>query len=309
MTEETSERSGIQEAVMSNKSRSFLRRAVCWLFRHPVRHYVIFSLSLFHGMAVYFYVQTVDPDTYRKWWTTDLRVTPKWRYGYFQEYHGAHLCKARNLPEAVPKPRTEDEELSDKELTAAMMRQLDDFPRKAWSETLFFAGLVGFIFWLGPWLWRKLAPPGKRPVWAVCLAALLWMLGWALTLSPFLISNYGASLYTTYAGPGALVYSGPYPGLVSGLGGETLSYRPILEVICLFPLLFVEATRIGNWLPASTLPFLLVAGLMFCGILGAIVGLVRWLWIWADLRLQASLAPADQHAPESSENEEHKEGV
>lgn len=306
---------------MSNKSKSLLRRAMRWLFRHPVRHFAILWLALLHGGMVHFHVEPLEPDLYNQW-ATDIRVTPHWRYGYVSGYHGAHLCKARNVPEAAPEPLADDDarpkiglielmtpqdEQHDKALAEAMTRDLDSFPARAWGETLFFAGLMGFAFWLGPWLWRRLAPPGERPAWAVCLAALLWMLGWALALSPFLIFDYGASLYTTYAGPGALVYSGPHPGLPTGLGGETLTYRPLLETICLFPILCVGATGIGNWLPENASPALLVAGLIFCGLLGAIVGLIRWLLIWDALRQQALCVSADHGESEGAENAEHKE--
>jgi len=59
-------------------------------------------------------------------------------------------------------------------------------------------------------------------------------------------------------------YSSPYPGLITGLSGETITYRPLLESASIIPMIVVEATGLGRCLPEMTAGlFVWISGVLF----------------------------------------------
>ncbi|MCX5813029.1 MAG: hypothetical protein NT178_10855 [Proteobacteria bacterium] len=231
------------------------------ILKRPFIMITIAFLVLVHGGSTYLQVPIIASAEYSRN-AFDLSVTAKWRYGYVVEHHGAFLVKARNIPETVPYL---DPGLSeDKELASAMSRKLETYPLRAALEALFYSFLVGYALFLVPWLRSKFAAKNSRYSHGTLFEGAVWALGWTLACLPLICFGYGSSLFSTWAGPGASGYSGPYPGLITGLSGETITYRPLLEGASIIPMIAVEATGLGRCLPEMTMGlFVWISGVLF----------------------------------------------
>jgi hypothetical protein len=170
-------------------------------------------------------VKLVDSADYRES-GTELRVSRKWRYGFLRGQHGAFLVR---VPLASEPPRAG--QLPDSEVYDYMKSDLANLPRTTFLESGFYLALGSYLVALAPWVLRRLAPGGTRK----------WVFGGglgvgfgALFLAPQFFLGYGASAFSTYVGPGALSSSGPYARLTF-ICAETVSYRPLLELVLLGP--------------------------------------------------------------------------
>ena len=238
------------------RSLSFRKRPGLWL--------LVLWLAVMYGIGLYSKVMPVEAKFYRAD-ASEIRATARWRYGYVCMHHGAELVRTRNTPAArTPEPQEPD---SDPDLLTAMTRELDSVPRKAAGEGLLYLTFLAYVAVLAPWCRARVAPTDARAWWRIVFEGMLWAAGWAMVLLPLVVGNYGASLYTTWAGPGALSWSGAYPGMVTGEAGETVSYRAFVEAVGIFPVLFGGLTgldRLVEDLPMGTA----------LGALGAIGGCV-----------------------------------
>lgn len=236
---------------------------------HAMRGFLIFYVVLFYVIGVATEVQTVPAKDYGNM-AAEIRVTARWRYGYVCGHHGAFLVKTRNAPDF--KPLVQDGR--DSELDQAMLDALWAFPKKSVLEALFLGIVLAYVFVLVPRLRRNMNT--RYPSWhsAALREEAFWIIGWALFLGPLLLFGYGASLYSTWAGPGALSYSGPYLGMLTGQGGGTIAYRALLELAGVLPCLAVRPFWFGSQLDnMSVAQYLWVAGIVFWGEVGAVVGL------------------------------------
>lgn len=232
------------------------------ILKRPLFLITIVWIATIHVGYTYFQVPMIASAEYYSRNAFDLSVTAKWRYGYVVGHHGAHLVKAYNTPEAVPhiNPGSSD----DKELVSTMSHKLDTYPLKAALEALLYSFLVGYAFFLMPWLINKFAPKSSVYSKMILFVCAIVALFWTLACLPLLCFGYGSSLFSTWEGPGASGYSGPYPGLPTGLSGETISYRPLLEMASFFPLIAVEVTGLGRCLPEMTIGlFVWISGVLF----------------------------------------------
>jgi hypothetical protein len=225
----------------------------------------IVPITFFHGSSTYLTVQRISPEEYSRY-ASDLSVTAKWRYGYIVPHHGAHLVKAPT-PETVPHlDRGSSGDSDDKEIFSAMSHELDTYPLKAALEALLYSFLVGYAL-LALWLRDKFAAKSSGYSRRILFEGAIWALGWTLACLPLLCFGYGSSLFSTWEGPGALSYSGPYPGIITMIPGETISYRPLLETasaISMISKIAVEATGLGRFLPDVTISqFVWIWGVLF----------------------------------------------
>lgn len=240
-------------------------------FSHVQGGFLVFFVICFYVVSVTTEVQTVPAEDYRRM-ANEIRVTESWRFGYALAHHGAFLVKTRNSPDFKPVER----DGLDSELDQAMAASLRAFPKKSVLEALFYGIVLAYVIGLVPWLRRSFNR--RYPSWisAALREEVYWIGGWTLFLGPLLLLGYGESLYTTWAGPGALSYSGPYLGLPTGQGGETLAYRTLLELACLFPCLAVRPFWFGDLLESMRVAqYLWVAGIVFWGEVGAVVGVCK----------------------------------
>jgi hypothetical protein len=242
------------------------------------------------------------PEKYDKAYVVDLKFTPKMRYGYVQGLHGAVLVKTENRitqlssPEEVGIASTGQEgnklesdivPILDPEFESgsneaaigvreAMLTELDLVPVKTALEIMLYLGAFSIVFW-GPRRIEKtnfLSPctPFRRDLFAGCLC---WAISiWVLTM-PLLLLHYGPPLFSTWVGPGAMVYStGIQPHSFGP--GMTVSYRNLIEAILFFPTAFFMSTTetIPKWVQYYLLHVLFVP--CFYAMQG---GLFRALWL------------------------------
>lgn len=242
-----------------------------FMTKHPFFCLLAVLIVVYHAGAAYLKVSEIPPSEYARY-AMDLRITEKHRYGYVVPHHGAILVRTANTPEAGY-PKYED---PDPEVTAIMLRELRWYPAKAIIEAVFYALIIGYIFFWARWLQRQIVPPDSNLAWLMAFGALFWIGGWTLATCPLQAFSYGESIFTTWAGPGALSWSGPYFGAPTGLAGETISYRPMLELGCLFPAFFMGATGLARLLPDLPMATAIwVYGTVFFGLVGALTAYVK----------------------------------
>ncbi len=245
-----------------------MRIALKALLKRPLFLLSVALLAIGHGGAVYLQVAEIQPEEYRRH-ALDLSVTGKWRYGYVNGHHGAYLVKADNVPES--QPPHDSEPRNDDELAAAMSHKLKTYPMKAALETLFYAFLVGYAGAV-PWFRERFMPKTAGCGRKMLFDGVAWAVGWTCVSLPILSLGYGASMFTTWGGPGAAGYSGPYPGLITGLPGETISYRPFLEFTSALPLMAVMSSGMATLLSGLSVgPGIWISGMMFYGIAGMLI--------------------------------------
>jgi hypothetical protein len=179
---------------------------------------------------------------------TFLKDDAPWRYGYVHGIHGAILIKA-GIPVAVGVKAKADQGTRDPAFTAEMndymRRELESLPSLAVYEGLFYFSWALLLRFAMPPLFRRLAGGQPSPRRKATVSAILTLMTVGYLLGPMVVTCYGASAYSTWAGPFAMAWSGPYlpPTLWSG---ETISYRPVLEV-ALLPMMFLLGRLGGGW--------------------------------------------------------------
>lgn len=179
---------------------------------------------------------------------TFLKSDAGWNYGYVHGIHGAILIRASASP-AVGEARTAEEDGYSseyrKERDDYMLAELAALRSLAIYEGLFYLSWVLLLRFALPPTFRKLAGAAPSPRRKARAMAVMTGLAMGYLLLPRIAAGYGCSAYSTWAGPYAMSSSGPYlpPTLWPG---ETISYRPVLE-IALLPM--VAVVRSGGWLP------------------------------------------------------------
>lgn len=234
---------------------------ICWL---PV-----VLIGFLHALGILGKVCNIPPRTYGQF-AEEICVTERWRYGYVCGHHGAVLVKTRNVPGA--KPAVQAGGVA--ELSQAMLIELRSYPQKSVLEALLYGAILAYalvlITHLRNWL------NARSRIWSLALLreAAFWAGGWTLFVAPLLWLDYGASMYTTWVGPGYLSWSGPYLGTFTGVAGETVSYRPLLEIWSALPVLVVRPDWLRLVMPAMNMAqYIWLAGAVCWGLVGAMVGL------------------------------------
>jgi hypothetical protein len=206
-------------------------RAARQMFRRRLKAFIVLALLLTALQSFFLFMKVLElpPPTYSRH-AVDLQVTPGWRYGYARGWHGAVLVKAVNSAQAVPLTPFDSVEIAD-----AMARELEMVPWKFFGELLFYIGLLAFVLFVPRRLAHGLSLSGrKRRIMPMYMG--LWAAAWIVFLLPLLAGGYGASIFSTWEGPGALSCSGPYP-MMTATPADTVSYRPLLEAGAMWPLI------------------------------------------------------------------------
>ena len=206
----------------------------------------------------------------------ELKITPRWRYGYVRSWHGAVLVKARNGPGLKGLSRKSQPYVPDAETFAIMQRQLKRLPTKAGLEAALYLVIIAYVFYV--WGWLKLGLLTERPTRIRVLGAeiLGWTVLWLIIALPLLLWGYGTPLFSNCLGPGALSSSGIFLGAGPAFS-STVSYRGLLMVVAPFLLLGAElACRVASFFPQITEGVVLwLSGLIAFATLGLSLGLYR----------------------------------
>lgn len=212
-------------------------------------------------------VQYVEPHLYASE-ATEVRITREWRYGFIRTYHGARLVRTPNIR---LEPLEHPPELEG--LSAAMRNELSLVRLKLSLESAFYLLLLIYVFWGGPWIAGWIQGRTSKLSWYLVCVGLLWALGWTIVASPLLLAGYGEPIYSTWAGPGAMSYSGPYFGQPSFGNGVTISYRSFFEVVAPnISAMAITASGLNKHLPnMSATVYLWLLGIGFYGILGVVL--------------------------------------
>ena len=182
----------------------------------------------------------------------ELKVTPKWRYGYVQLWHGAVLVKARNLDQPATYGRLAPTAGPEPGIAAIMRRDLDALPGKAALEACLYLALLAYVFFGWGWLKRGLLAQGRTRGRLLMAHVSGWLGFWLIAGAPLLLWGYGTPLFTNCMGPGALSSSGIYLGRVPAYS-STVSYHFLLAALapaCLIPLIPISLAL--AWLPKFT---------------------------------------------------------
>jgi uncharacterized membrane protein (DUF485 family) len=232
---------------------------------------VVIAIIQYYFLSVK--VHEVEPTTYSKH-ATDLQVTPAWRYGFAMGYHGATLIKTNNVPEAEPI----HVQGGDNKVHEIMARELKLAPIKTISESVLYLVLLSLALFAPHWLAAKLLRRRRSYLGNRLIVFFVAITGWTIAIFPLLFFNYGTSVYTTWVGPGALSYSGPYYN-VSFEQGDTISYRSFVDAPALYPaVLTLAVMKLGHYFPHLTVKmFLWIAGSWFYGVIGLLMGTARFL--------------------------------
>jgi hypothetical protein len=226
---------------------------------------VFLYLTLLHAGPGWFRVVNIPPEKYQQSGAVDLKITPELRYGYVSAQHGAFLVKTQNGAAFTSYQPNNDYEKIEFDW---MKKDLESYRRRANLEAVFYGTVWAYAFVLIPWLRWKIQ--GIRWPGRTILRGLFWAGGWVLIATPLILLDYGASLYTTWNGPGALSWSGPYFGTVTGFNAETISYRTFVELTGA-----PAASALINWVPdglaLSTRDYVFWSGILFYGMLGCIL--------------------------------------
>jgi hypothetical protein len=211
------------------------------------RWFILLAVATITWLQLHFLsVRVIQTDGWPET-ATFLKADNGRNYGFVHGIHGAILIQSTSAPPEGGAPPGEDSMYSPefrKELSDYMVEELAGLPRLAAYEGLFyFSWILLLRFGLRP-AFRKLARPeasSKRKARAVAAVTCLAL---AYLLLPYMTFCYGSSAYSTWAGPYAMSSSGPYlpPTLWPG---ETISYRPVLEIV-LLPM--VALGRNAGWL-------------------------------------------------------------
>jgi hypothetical protein len=206
----------------------------------------------------------------------EIKLTPKWRYGYVKLWHGAVLVKARNRDieaEEIWKIPPEGPEL---DVAAAMHQELAAFPIKAVLEVFLYVSLLAYVFFGWGWLKQALLAKGHSRGRLLMAHVLGWLGLWLIAGAPLLLWGYGTPLFTNCVGPGALSASGIYLGQAPAYS-FTVSYHYLLAALAPVCLIFLAPISFALvWLPGITEGQVLwLGGLLFFLSIGLMRALLR----------------------------------
>ncbi len=227
-----------------------------------------------HWMALSQKIRAVEPAAYRSR-AVDLKVTPKYRYGYCWSWHGAVLIKTVNVegasPEVLdgehpfdfyPDKRSPDECLAhngrapglspdeqraflqESSVDVIMKDELSLVPLKFTLELALYIVMLMYAFFGVRWMRHRLHDDRSRNFDQCTFTALAWMVFWILVFLPLGLYRYGYPVYSTWEGPGALI-SSTIPFKMSSGSGLTVSYRHVIEFFSMYPLMFLDLVYKG----------------------------------------------------------------
>ncbi len=186
---------------------------------------VLGALALAQCIALLHAVRPVSPERFAS--AAHLRVIGGWQIGFLRGQHGAWLVRTPATVSATSATGGPNASL-----IPEMLEALDSLPRKAALEGILFSLLFLMAFVGFPALVRRPLVANLSPfLQRVISAGLGAVVGMAL-FSPYLLLGYGASAFSNWVGPGAYSSSGPYL-TVTGISGETVSYRTVVEAAAL----------------------------------------------------------------------------
>lgn len=227
------------------------------------------------GLFFHLHIPEVKPE-YFALEAVKLKITPKWRYGYVQLWHGAGLVKTRNGSGLKGSSGWIQPDEADAKISAIMRRELKSLPTKAGLEAALYLVIIGYVFYV--WDWLKLALLTERPTRKRLLGAeiLGWTLLWLIMALPLPLWGYGTPLFTNCLGPGALSSSGIFLGAAPAFS-STVSYHCLLVGLAPF---LLPAAGLAIWVASFFSPIteglvLWLAGLIVFGTLGLSLGLYR----------------------------------
>jgi uncharacterized membrane protein (DUF485 family) len=232
--------------------------------RRLVRTIPIIVILYFHVGLLIGKIPRLDRDMYRLA-AVDLGVTRFIRWGYVVPHHGAILVWTANVPGSAPEAAEHSQHLEQ-----FMQRELVLVPIKFVAELVLYFTFLGWVRWGCSWLTAAIFSQQASIGRSLLAGALSWGIGWTLLIWPLLLLDYGAPIYSTWAGPGALSWSTPHLPVSFG-PGLTISYRPVIETFGLwFFIIGVAALGKAGALPhSSNEAFLASAGLVGSGCIGA----------------------------------------
>jgi hypothetical protein len=221
-------------------------------------------------------ILVLDPAQYAEL-ATDLQVNARWRYGYVKQHHGAILVQTENTAQSLAWPVDRDANDTVEQRTRSIMfRELQWCPIKAELENLLYIVLLAWAFYGKPLITSRLTAGtlGRRGEFYA--HALSWAVGWSIACFPLLVADYGAPLYSTWNGPGALSSSGPSLGAYFG-NGMTVSYRYFIQLVAFFPSILASAlngcVRIPSVLASKLLSYL--SGVLFYSASGMLLHVAK----------------------------------
>ena len=245
--------------------------------RRRVAYFILAASAVMalQALCLEFHIPAVKPDFFAGE-AVEIKLTPKWRYGYVQLWHGAVLVKARNHDQPTTSGRLTPTVGPEPGIGAIMRRDLDALPGKAALEACLYLALLAYVFFGWGWLKRSLLARGRKRGRLLMAHVLGWLGLWLIASTPLLLWGYGTPLFTNCVGPGALSSSGMYLGRVPAYS-STVSYHFLLAALapaCLLPLIPISLAL--DWLPKITEGQVLwLGGLLFSLSLGLIRALLR----------------------------------
>ena len=221
--------------------------------RRRVTYFILAAgaVMALQALCLEFHIPAVKPDFFAGD-AVEIKLTPTWRYGYVQLWHGAVLVKARNLDQPATCGRLAPTVGPEPGIAAIMRRDLDALPGKAALEACLYLALLAYVFFGWGWLKRRLLAQGRTRGRLVMAHVLGWLGLWLIAGAPLLLWGYGTPLFTNCMGPGALSSSGMYLGRVPPYS-STVSYHFLLAILaplCLLPLIPISFAL--AWLPKIT---------------------------------------------------------
>ncbi len=196
----------------------------------------------------------------------ELDTSAAWRWGFISGGHGAYFVKIANSVQ-LSHPRHD---------ACAIAKEMRREYHRLWVKSV----IEGCFYLLVPALSFGLFRLVRRPLRQVLASAISVGVGVGAFVLPS-ACGYGWSIFTRWVGPCALSYSsfGPF---FTGLSADTVSYRPLLELLLIPPLRLlsllprsVGLAEAPSWL--MILLFIISYGLVGAG-LGVVLALVDKSW-------------------------------
>ena len=212
---------------------------------------VVAAMAGMQALFFHLHIPEVEPSSYLSE-AVDLKITPQWRYGYVQLWHGAVLVKAPNGEVLKSSSPENTPEAADDIISAIMRRELEALPVKAVLETCLYLAILAYVFFGWGWLNRILLAKKHHRGRLLMVQVLGWLVLWLIASAPLLLWGYGTPLFTNCLGPGALSSSGIYLGRAPAYS-STISYRYLLTAmapLCLT--LLAPISFAAPWLPGIT---------------------------------------------------------
>lgn len=189
-----------------------------------------------------------------------LRTEDGVRYGYLHTMHGAILVRSSTSDPS----RGATGPAADPEIVAIMTRALADVPRHALAEGTFYFAFLSLFLWGIPTVYGRLTGASGGALRKAAVVGVLAAAAMFSFLAPRTFLAYGASAFSSWGGPwpDGCGYGYPY---LSGMPGETVSYRGLLE-IALLPSMKAGALAGDLWFSISrSVPGLTVLVLLHIG--------------------------------------------